>query len=66
MQERIKGPGIGMFLLMKDGNVLARFAHRRIREKPPSGGVSVLCESINPPSLALNAATRLLKEMNCL
>ena len=60
VQERVQGPGVGIFLLMKDGLVLARFAHRRIREKPPSGGVSVLCESIEPPSGALDAATRLL------
>jgi hypothetical protein len=45
---------------MRDGAVLARFAHRRLREKPPSGGVSVLCESIEPPVDALDAATRLL------
>ncbi|MFX0196745.1 MAG: ATP-grasp domain-containing protein [Candidatus Hodarchaeota archaeon] len=63
IQERIEGPGVGIFLLMDEGNVLARFAHRRIREKPPSGGVSVLCESIRPPWEALDAATRLLKEL---
>ena len=60
LQERIQGQGVGIFLLMKDGEVLASFAHRRLREKPPSGGVSVLCESIEPPADALNAATRLL------
>lgn len=63
LQERIRGPGVGIFLLMKDGDVLARFAHRRIREKPPSGGVSVLCESIEPPAEALDAATRLLGKL---
>jgi len=60
LQERIRGRGVGIFLLMKDGEVLASFAHRRLREKPPSGGVSVLCESIEPPADALSAATRLL------
>jgi predicted ATP-grasp superfamily ATP-dependent carboligase len=60
IQERIQGPGVGIFLLMKDGRVLAKFAHRRIREKPPSGGVSVLCESISPPSEAVRAATDIL------
>jgi predicted ATP-grasp superfamily ATP-dependent carboligase len=60
LQERVQGPGVGIFLLMKDGVVLARFAHKRIREKPPSGGVSVLCESVEPPAAALDAATRLL------
>lgn len=60
LQERIQGSGVGIFLLMKDGAVLAHFAHRRLREKPPSGGVSVLCESIEPPAAALDAAMRLL------
>ncbi len=59
LQERIVGPGVGVFLLMWEGRCLALFSHRRIREKPPSGGVSVYRESIAPdqkltdPSLAL-------------
>ena len=60
LQKRIRGRGVGIFLLMKDGEALATFAHRRLREKPPSGGVSVLCESIEPPADALDAAIRLL------
>ena len=60
VQKRIQGPGVGIFLLARNGDVLARFAHRRIREKPPSGGVSVLCESIRPPVEALDAASRLI------
>jgi predicted ATP-grasp superfamily ATP-dependent carboligase len=63
IQEKIIGPGIGIFLLMQDGRVQARFAHRRIREKPPWGGVSVLCESIAPPGQALDAAIRLLEKL---
>lgn len=64
IQERVEGPGVGIFLLMKDGEVLAQFAHRRIREKPPSGGVSVLCESISPPPEALDSAVKLLRDLN--
>jgi predicted ATP-grasp superfamily ATP-dependent carboligase len=60
VQKRIQGKGIGIFLLARNGDVLAKFAHRRIREKPPSGGVSVLCESIHPPAEALDAASRLI------
>jgi predicted ATP-grasp superfamily ATP-dependent carboligase len=44
-QERIIGPGTGIFVLLHQGRCLARFAHRRLREKPPSGGVSVVCRS---------------------
>jgi len=46
MQQRINGPGFGISVLVWDGILRAAFAHRRIREKPPSGGVSVLRESI--------------------
>lgn len=46
IQQRIVGPGIGIFLLIWEGRTLATFAHRRIREKPPSGGVSVYRESV--------------------
>jgi predicted ATP-grasp superfamily ATP-dependent carboligase len=63
IQERIEGPGIGIFLLMQDGEVIAKFAHRRIREKPPSGGVSVLCESMKSPPMALESAARLLGKL---
>jgi predicted ATP-grasp superfamily ATP-dependent carboligase len=46
LQQRIVGPGTGVFLLLWDGEQRAQFAHRRIYEKPVSGGVSVYCESI--------------------
>ncbi|HEX6533141.1 MAG TPA: ATP-grasp domain-containing protein [Gemmatimonadaceae bacterium] len=46
LQRRIVGPGVGIFLLDWGGRALATFAHRRIREKPPSGGISVYRESI--------------------
>jgi predicted ATP-grasp superfamily ATP-dependent carboligase len=46
IQERVIGPGTGIFLLCDHGRLLTVFAHRRLREKPPSGGVSVLSESI--------------------
>ena len=46
VQERIIGPGLGAFFLCNDGEIVATFAHRRLREKPPTGGVSVLRESV--------------------
>ena len=45
-QERIIGAGIGIFVLVWNGKLVAAFAHRRLREKPPAGGVSVYRESI--------------------
>ncbi|HYR07209.1 MAG TPA: ATP-grasp domain-containing protein [Longimicrobium sp.] len=57
VQERVNGPGMGIFLLTWEGRVRAVFAHRRLREKPPSGGVSVYRESVAPdPSLVARAA----------
>jgi predicted ATP-grasp superfamily ATP-dependent carboligase len=56
LQERINGLGVGLFVLRWEGEVIARFAHRRLREKPPSGGVSVYRESIAvDPELARRA-----------
>jgi hypothetical protein len=59
LQQRIVGPGIGIFLLVWDGQTVAVFGHRRLREAPPSGGVSVYRESV-VPSDALVARSRAL------
>jgi predicted ATP-grasp superfamily ATP-dependent carboligase len=46
VQEKIEGEGRGVFLLSWNGELKAAFCHRRLREKPPWGGVSVYRESI--------------------
>lgn len=46
LQERISGDGLGVFLLLWNGQIVATFGHRRLREKPPTGGVSTLRESV--------------------
>lgn len=61
LQERIEGPGLGVFLCYQDGRRIAAFAHRRLREKPPSGGVSVLSESVKPDPVVLRHASQLLE-----
>ncbi len=61
VQERILGPGIGIFLLVWNGQVVAAFAHRRLREKPPAGGVSVLCESVPLDEALLEVSVSLLR-----
>jgi predicted ATP-grasp superfamily ATP-dependent carboligase len=63
LQERITGPGVGLFFLIWDQSVLARFAHRRIREKPPSGGVSVLREAVDVPEEWYQWGAELLRQM---
>ncbi|MFO7261783.1 MAG: ATP-grasp domain-containing protein [bacterium] len=61
LQQRIVGPGVGIFLLLWDGRTDAVFSHRRIREKPPSGGVSVYRESIPADPALVRASTALLE-----
>jgi len=60
IQQRIVGPGHGVFVIFDRGRLLTAFAHRRVREKPPSGGASVLCESIRVDEALQEAAARLL------
>jgi predicted ATP-grasp superfamily ATP-dependent carboligase len=64
LQREIEGPGEGLFLLRWDGRIVAAFAHRRLREKPPWGGVSVYRESIPVPPALLSAGTALLDELD--
>ncbi len=62
VQQRIIGPGVGIFLLVSDGRIAAAFSHRRIREKPPSGGVSVYRESIPADPKLVQLSALLLAE----
>lgn len=64
LQERITGPGTGVFLLLRAGVVIASFCHRRIREKPPSGGVSVYCESVPLDAALLERSVALLRALS--
>lgn len=63
LQERIVGPGMGVFLCYDGGRPVAVFSHKRLREKPPSGGVSVLCESVPVHPRAKAYATTLLDHL---
>ena len=63
MQERIRGPGVGIFVLLWEGELLAHFAHQRIREKPPSGGVSVVRRSVATPQPLLEQSLALLQRL---
>jgi predicted ATP-grasp superfamily ATP-dependent carboligase len=63
VQEYVPGDGRGIFLLMNRGRLRAAFAHRRIREKPPSGGVSVLSESVALDPQLLEHAERVLEAL---
>ncbi|MEI9475725.1 MAG: ATP-grasp domain-containing protein, partial [Deltaproteobacteria bacterium] len=60
IQERILGPGTGLFTLFDKNKHIALFSHKRLREKPPSGGVSVLCESVSLDEEMVEASKTLL------
>jgi predicted ATP-grasp superfamily ATP-dependent carboligase len=64
VQNFIRGEGLGVFVLCTNGELKAYCAHKRIREKPPWGGVSVVSESMIPSQSVLNNASVLLKELN--
>ena len=60
VQRFVPGTGAGVFALFWNGRPVCWFSHRRLLERPPWGGVSVLSESSAvAPSLA-EPASRLL------
>jgi predicted ATP-grasp superfamily ATP-dependent carboligase len=64
IQSFINGTGQGVFALFDHGNPVCYFAHRRLREKPPGGGVSVLCESAPIDEQLRESAETLLRSAN--
>jgi len=60
VQQFIHGHGAGIFALYASARPAAWFAHRRLREKPPAGGVSVLCESVPIDAAMQSSAAKLL------
>jgi predicted ATP-grasp superfamily ATP-dependent carboligase len=64
VQEFVPGHGAGVFALYGASGPVAWFAHRRVREKPPGGGVSVLSESVSLDPTMQAAAAKLLAAAN--
>jgi predicted ATP-grasp superfamily ATP-dependent carboligase len=62
LQAFVPGHGAGVFCMFDGAEAVAWFAHRRIREKPPSGGVSVLSEAVAPAPAQCELARRLLAD----
>lgn len=61
-QRCVPGEGQGLFALYRHGTPVVFFGHRRLREKPPEGGVSVLSESCHPDERLRAYAQRLLDD----
>ncbi len=64
LQEFIPGHGAGIFAIYDNGKAVAFFAHQRLREKPPQGGVSVLSKSAPLDPKLLEPAKKLLDAVN--
>ena len=60
VQQFVVGHGAGVFALYGPAGPVAWFTHRRIREKPAAGGVSVLSESAAVDPAMQSAAERIL------
>jgi predicted ATP-grasp superfamily ATP-dependent carboligase len=66
VQEFVPGEGIGVCMLLgAAGEVLAEFAHRRLRDYRPTGSGSVLRESIVLPPRLRDESARLLGHLGC-
>src|SRR5438067_894657 len=66
VQKFIPGEGIGVCLLIgNEGEVLAEFAHRRLRDYRPTGSGSVLRQSIKGTPELRDLSARLLRALGC-
>lgn len=63
VQEYVPGTGIGISAVMRNGNPVCLIQHRRLREYPPSGGVSVYCESMKESPDLVERSVALLRAM---
>lgn len=62
LQEFVKGEGYGFFALFNHGTPKAIFMHRRIRERPVTGGPSTCAESVYVSKL-MDYGLRMLKAL---
>ena len=62
-QEFVAGRGVGYFALMREGELRAEFAHRRLRDVRPTGSGSAVRESARPDARVREAALKILKAL---
>jgi predicted ATP-grasp superfamily ATP-dependent carboligase len=63
VQEYCDGRGVGVELCMHRGEVIDAFQHERLRENPPSGGVSVMRRSAPLDPVLFDESARLLRAL---
>jgi protein-tyrosine-phosphatase/predicted ATP-grasp superfamily ATP-dependent carboligase len=63
LQEYCPGNGIGIEMLIHNGECLATFQHRRLKEEPASGGVAVMAIAEKPDPELADASLKLLRAL---
>lgn len=63
VQEFVEGEGTGYFALMRDGELRAEFAHRRIRDVHPTGSGSAVRVSVEPDPEIRRSSLAILKAL---
>ena len=63
LQEYCSGVGIGVEMLMHEGTCLAVFQHRRLKELPYTGGVSVTAIAEHPDPALVEFSLALLRAL---
>jgi len=64
IQEYLPGEGVGVDILMRNGEAAMVFQHRRVRELPYTGGVSVAADSEPVDPVLAGYAVALLRALN--
>jgi len=64
IEEYIQGEEYGVEVFVMDGKVLQWFAHKRIRSLSPTGGASVVKESIEVPSDLKEHSSKLMQALS--
>jgi predicted ATP-grasp superfamily ATP-dependent carboligase len=64
VQEFVRGEGAGYFALLRNGELRAEFAHRRIRDVYPTGSGSAVRMSVKPEPQIREAALAMLRALN--
>jgi protein-tyrosine-phosphatase/predicted ATP-grasp superfamily ATP-dependent carboligase len=63
VQEYFRGEGVGVEYLVHNGQAVAVFQHRRLKELPSTGGVSVLAESEPIDTVLAQYGAQLLRRL---
>ena len=64
VQEFVEGEGTGYFALMRQGELRAEFAHRRIRDVHPTGSGSAVRISVEPDPQVRRASVAILQALH--